>query len=266
MSIQTSSFAVITAVMLAWSPQAESAQPVILGVGTLPISEPLQQHLGSPGRGVLVDRVIEGSKAELGGIVSGDVLVAVNGGSIHTPQQLSDLLWTHRGQTVEIDLVRNQQPFTISVSLDSAAGTGVTSPPPMPSLPHVNPSVVPDGFPPEIKARIEEMQRRMQRSFNQPLTPGGTMQIERFGIQCETDANGTRCEDLDGNPIDPSQGLPPMTAPQPRPPPSSAPQSGDPLTDRLRSLRDTLLGDEESEESEDDEDNAPEGGLGGPPA
>jgi hypothetical protein len=122
---------------------------------------------------------------------------------------------------------------------------------------------VPDGFPPEIKAHIEEMQRRMQRQFNQPLTPGGTMQIERYGIQCETDAKGIRCHDLDGNPVDPSMGLPLVPSMKTPPAPADAAAEPDTLTDRLRTLRDSLL-DEEDQEEEETESS--EGSLGGPPA
>lgn len=256
MSIRTMFYGAITCVLMALFSPLALAEPLILGVGALPISGPLQQHLGSPGRGVLVDRVVSGSTADQAGIVSGDVLASVEGQPILTPQQLSVVLRTLAGQTVEIELVRAQQPLTLAVPLGRASGSSDAAPPAHPPLPHVNPSVVPDGFPPEIRARIEEMQRRMQRNFDQPLTPGATVQVERFGVQCETDAQGTRCEDLDGNPIDPSQGLPP----------ASAGQAPDPLTERLRSLRDTLLDDDEDEEAEEDESNTPEGGLGGPPA
>ena len=103
---------------LAFLSPVASAQPVILGVGTLPMSEPLQQHLGSQGRGVLVDQVVAGSKAEGAGIASGDVLVAVNDHSIHTPQQLSDLLRTLMGQTIEVHLVRDQKQMTTTVILE----------------------------------------------------------------------------------------------------------------------------------------------------
>ena len=256
MSIRTMFYGAITCVLMALFSPLALAEPLILGVGALPISGPLQQHLGSPGRGVLVDRVVSGSTADQAGIVSGDVLASVEGQPILTPQQLSVVLRTLAGQTVEIELVRAQQPLTLAVPLGRASGSSDAASPAHPPLPHVNPSVVPDGFPPEIRARIEEMQRRMQRNFDQPLTPGATVQVERFGVQCETDAQGTRCEDLDGNPIDPSQGLPP----------ASAGQAPDPLTERLRSLRDTLLDDDEDEEAEEDESNTPEGGLGGPPA
>ena len=238
-------------------------EALALGVGTLPISAPLQVHLGSPGRGGLVDRVSPGSSADRAGIESGDVVSSVAGRSVHSPQELAEIVRRHAGQTVMVELVRDHQLLSVSVPLGSSSGTGGLNGPPHPVLPHVQPGVVPDGFPPAIKAHIEEMQRRMQRQFDQPLTPGGTMQIERYGIQCETDANGIRCQDLDGNPVDPNMGLPPAPSMNVPRTPGAPVDESDPLTDRLRTLRDSLL-DEDSQDTQETENS--EGSLGGPPA
>ena len=258
-------FWVLGSVALIHASPALGQDSLMLGVGTLPISESLQVHLGSPGRGVLVDQVIASSPGARAGIESGDVLATVAGRSIRSPQELADVVRLHAGQTVLVELVRNHKQVSLSIPLGSSLGTGGVQLPTYPTLPHVQPGVVPDGFPPEIKAHIDEMQRRMQRQFNQPLTPGGTMQIERYGIQCETDANGIRCEDLNGNPVDPTQGLPLMPPMQTPPSPGAGAKADEPdaLTDRLRTLRDALL-DEEEQDAQETETS--EGSLGGPPA
>lgn len=63
-----------------------------LGVSTQAVTEELRDALDLRGDGVLVNRVVSGSPADRAGIRKGDVITAVNGRSVESPEELADVV------------------------------------------------------------------------------------------------------------------------------------------------------------------------------
>ncbi|MEN8142075.1 MAG: trypsin-like peptidase domain-containing protein [Thermodesulfobacteriota bacterium] len=83
-------------------------------------------------RGVLIINVLEGSAAEKagirgtrqvsGGIVLGDIIVAVNGNKVEDYNDLRDLLEQYEiGDTVTLIILRDDEPFEIQVNLEEVS-------------------------------------------------------------------------------------------------------------------------------------------------
>src|SRR3954464_11390226 len=63
-----------------------------LGVSTQSVTEELRDALDLRGDGVLVNRVVSGSPADRAGLRKGDVITAVNGHSVESPEELADVI------------------------------------------------------------------------------------------------------------------------------------------------------------------------------
>ena len=91
-----------------------------LGVSAVPITPDIQQQLGlQQSTGALIQDVAGGSPAQKAGIQAGDVIVAVDGRTVHTPEDLIAAIRGHKpGDTVQVTLVRNgaQQNVTVTLS------------------------------------------------------------------------------------------------------------------------------------------------------
>jgi S1-C subfamily serine protease len=70
-------------------------------------------------KGVYVLTVVDGSPAFKADILSGDMIVAIDGVPVYGHQGCSDLLAQRRGRTVEVAILRGSQPITKSVALDN---------------------------------------------------------------------------------------------------------------------------------------------------
>ena len=111
-----------------------------LGIaGLLPIGPELADQMGlAADAGVLVQQVIPGGAADRAGIrggreraylgntpiyIGGDLIVQIDEQDIETPQDIANVLDTHRsGDVVKIAVYRGKQRLTLSVTLDEMRG------------------------------------------------------------------------------------------------------------------------------------------------
>jgi S1-C subfamily serine protease len=108
-----------------------------LDVVTLPISPDIAEQIGLPADyGILIERVLPGGAAEKAGLhggtqrayqgntpvyLGGDLIVAVDGQEIESPQDLSAALNMHRaGDTVTVTVFRGQRRMNFKVMLGDA--------------------------------------------------------------------------------------------------------------------------------------------------
>jgi hypothetical protein len=91
-----------------------------LGVQVLGLTPELRAHFGAPeDAGVLVARVEEGSPAAAAGILVGDVLTAVNGKPIASPQSLALAIREKKaGNSVNVDFLRDEGALSASVAVE----------------------------------------------------------------------------------------------------------------------------------------------------
>jgi len=97
-----------------------------LGVGMQPVAFPegTRQSLGmSNDRGLLVVAVAAGSPAETGGILLGDIIVALEGAPVATVQSLQPFLDSEKvGKAIALDVVRGGQRVKLSVTVGEKKG------------------------------------------------------------------------------------------------------------------------------------------------
>jgi S1-C subfamily serine protease len=99
--------------------QKGSVSHPYMGVSAVSITPDIQQQLGlQQSSGALIQEVGAGSPAEKAGIKPGDVITAVDGKPIHTPEDLIALIRGHHpGDTVQVTLVRDGAQQNVSVAL-----------------------------------------------------------------------------------------------------------------------------------------------------
>ena len=110
-----------------------------LDVQTLPVSPDIAEQIGLPvDYGILIERVLPGGAAERAGLrggtqrmyqgntpvmLGGDLIVAVDGQDIATPQDLSGVMNRHRaGDTITITIFRGKRKMDLKVQLGDAKG------------------------------------------------------------------------------------------------------------------------------------------------
>jgi Do/DeqQ family serine protease len=83
------------------------------------LTQELGQHLGVPsGKGAVVSGVTPGGPGAKAGLKSGDVIVGVNGKPVDSSDELTMEITSHApGSQVTLDVVRNNQPTKITVTL-----------------------------------------------------------------------------------------------------------------------------------------------------
>jgi S1-C subfamily serine protease len=80
---------------------------------------PLPAGADSIGPGALAERVIAGSPAAQAGVVSGDVVVSMDGKPLAAVDDFLRAVRLHRaGDTVSVELRRAEQPLTLAIRLD----------------------------------------------------------------------------------------------------------------------------------------------------
>jgi hypothetical protein len=109
---------------LALSPATSRAQEgrrAWLGVYTQSITSDLRESLDlDEDEGVVVSGVIDGGPADRAGVRKGDVILSYNSRTIHSSQELSELVAdSDVGQTIALRVSRNGQHRTIDVELES---------------------------------------------------------------------------------------------------------------------------------------------------
>lgn len=90
-----------------------------LGVYTQDLTQALREGLDYNGRGVLVNRVLEGSPADRAGIQSGDVITRFNNRQVDDSEDLTNLVRDSRaGSSVAIQIVRDGRTRNVSATLE----------------------------------------------------------------------------------------------------------------------------------------------------
>lgn len=100
-----------------------------LGLATQPLTDRLRQALGIERRdGVLVTAIVPNGPAERAGVLSGDVIVALNGVPVRDVRSFqSDVAVLAPGSTVQLALVRRQRPVVVTAVLSEwPAGVSLT--------------------------------------------------------------------------------------------------------------------------------------------
>lgn len=111
-----------------------------LGIsGLLPIGPELADQMGlAADAGVLIQQVVAGGAADRAGLrggheraylgntpiyIGGDLIVAIDGQDIETPQDIANVLDNHHsGDTVKVTVYRGRQRLTVNVTLDESRG------------------------------------------------------------------------------------------------------------------------------------------------
>jgi len=92
-----------------------------LGVQLVQVTPELREHLGSTAEaGVLVSKVLPGTPAEDGGILVGDLIVAVDGESIEGTAALVHALTDKDNQTIEVEVIRDGRSRRFDVVIPAA--------------------------------------------------------------------------------------------------------------------------------------------------
>lgn len=94
-------------------------RPAILGIVSRPLDAPERARLHRQD-GILVETVMSGSPAAAAGLVPGDVVVAIDGRALADPRAVPEIVSALAGQRVDIDLIRNGSPLSVTVQLNRA--------------------------------------------------------------------------------------------------------------------------------------------------
>lgn len=92
-------------------------RPAILGIISRPLDGLEQARLGRK-EGIVVSAVTNGSPAAAARILAGDVIVAIEGKPIADPLAAPALIASFAGQRVQIDLIRDGRPLSVTVQLN----------------------------------------------------------------------------------------------------------------------------------------------------
>lgn len=95
-------------------------RPAILGIVSRPLDTEERSRLGRSD-GIVVESVTNGSPAEAGGLVAGDVLVAIDGAPLPDARAVPARIASLAGRRVQVDLLRDGRPLTVAVQLNPAA-------------------------------------------------------------------------------------------------------------------------------------------------
>jgi len=89
-----------------------------LGVQLVETTPELRKHLGGDeDAGVLVSKILSGLPAQRAGLQVGDLIVAVDGESVATSDDLIQALRDKLGQTFDVEIVRDHRTRTVEVTI-----------------------------------------------------------------------------------------------------------------------------------------------------
>jgi len=98
-----------------------------LGVHLVRLTDPLRAHFGAPkGVGVMVGEVEPDSPAAKAGIAVGDIIVAVAGTDLGTPQAAARQVARKHGEQVEIKVIRQGKPLTLQATPSERVQRAIT--------------------------------------------------------------------------------------------------------------------------------------------
>lgn len=90
----------------------------VLGVELIDTTPELREHLGgSSDQGLLIGKVLAGTPAARAGIEVGDLILEVGGDEVASTGELRQALARRKGETFDIELVRNGDRRSVSVTL-----------------------------------------------------------------------------------------------------------------------------------------------------
>src|SRR5262245_52324689 len=97
-----------------------------LGIGSQPVRIPEAQRGGqAPERGLLLVELVPESPAARGGLLLGDILVAVDGRAVDDGESLQALLSGERvGRSIGVQVLRGGTPLTLDVTVGQRPGRG----------------------------------------------------------------------------------------------------------------------------------------------
>jgi len=97
-----------------------SPEKISWGVRWVPLTTQQATAIGS-GKGVSVLAVVRGSPAFDANVLSGDIILAVAGQDISTPERLLKVKADYAGQSVPLSIIRAGQPQTLEIKLPTLA-------------------------------------------------------------------------------------------------------------------------------------------------
>lgn len=94
-----------------------------IGVTLLEVSKRTAESLGADGFGVLIDDVEEDSPAEKGGLIPGDLIVAIDDEEVYEPSDIQDIIRSlDEGDMARVEIVRNHDRATLEVEVELDEG------------------------------------------------------------------------------------------------------------------------------------------------
>jgi predicted metalloprotease with PDZ domain len=110
-----------------WSMSTSRAR---LGVTVIGLTPELRKHFGAPDdKGVMVGKVAPKSAAAAAGLAVGDILVQVKGTAVDSATDVLDALADgKKGEAVDLEVIRDGKPITISVTLTDDAAPRTVKP------------------------------------------------------------------------------------------------------------------------------------------
>ena len=118
-------FSVVIPAAIAWKTAATvlehgGVKRGYIGIAAHPVTVPDEQRPGADGSGaVLVTAVAAGSPAARGGVIVGDVILALDGHRLGSPEDLLDLLQGDRvGRSVTLRILRGGAPTDVAVTVE----------------------------------------------------------------------------------------------------------------------------------------------------
>jgi S1-C subfamily serine protease len=121
---------------------------VFMGFSPLNLTPELREFFGAPrDYGVLVQVIKEGSPADRSGLCVGDIVIAIGGLPLEYEGSVPDALEDRAaGQTVRLELVRDKQPLTLSITLEKRELPSIT-----------------EGVTPPVSHSIDQHRAKMRR-------------------------------------------------------------------------------------------------------
>lgn len=99
----------------------------LLGIVIEDVTARIAEELALPvSQGVLVNRVNNGSAAEQSGIISGDVIIGIDGHTVNSVSELQEIVARHRpGKEIKVTYLRSSTKYEITAQLKNYEGTDV---------------------------------------------------------------------------------------------------------------------------------------------